>query len=448
MLQNSPQSAANESTNNVDKYGIATKNRLLIVGYGRVGQEVAQLAAKQQPKIRDDEDVEHENLNGYFDQIVGTVRDETTAAKAAEIASKKEVEEEKDDTIIVDAACPISCIPISDLNNPDMFQDDSYYSHVLIAMPPVDEYYQAVLDSFLLSAESKRPKWLGMVSTTGVYGNHNGDWVTEESELKCTIESGSKAPLYVQWERAFEKAVLGSTHNQVRVFRCAGIYDSTKSALHTLWKQKKREAATTEASSSAAAAATIRDNQHQDSGDGTKNKTTPEPAENKTNRIHVTDIAQSIVNSMMMTMRIMTEEEGAASNSISFEIYNLADDLPERRSKVMDYASKLLTTRFGSSDWRTTATTENVGVSKSADGSDDQRSGNDTSTKTSKTKSVRRTRREQEPKLIDNQKLKNTLLPELLYPTYKEGLNDILLDPQAPWNNLNLEEEEEKGNGP
>jgi len=123
----------------------------------------------------------------------------------------------------------------------------------------------------------------------------------------------------------------------------------------------------------------------------------------KTNRIHVADIGHAIVQSMMLSQK----------NNQPFEIYNLADDLPERRSKVMEYASDLLTKRLGK-DWKKTS--------------------RNSSTLQTKTNNQRRRRREEEPKLIDNRKLKRTLLATLQYPTYKEGLDAILVDPQAPWN--------------
>ena len=33
---------------------------------------------------------------------------------------------------------------------------------------------------------SKKLKWLGYLSTTGVYGDHKGGWVDENTELKPT----------------------------------------------------------------------------------------------------------------------------------------------------------------------------------------------------------------------------------------------------------------------
>jgi len=264
------------------------------------------------------------------------------------------------------------------------------------------------------------------------------------SELKCSIESGSSTN-YVQWEESFQKAVKGtfsSLQSRVCIFRCAGIYDNTKSALHTLWKQRQqqeKEKETTKVKTKSDARAVV---------------------EFKTNRIHVTDIAQAVVNSIMEKEADSKDDDDDDDKSASstFEIYNLSDDLPERRSKVMEYASDLLTQKLGES-WRKVK--EDSAIKKDDDRSDGTISGttkDGTTTlatteaaktiapTTTETKSMRRRRREQEPKLIDNQKLKRTLLPQLLYPTYKEGLDAILLDPQAPWNNFEKQgDEREEG---
>ncbi|CAJ1963725.1 unnamed protein product [Cylindrotheca closterium] len=456
--------------------------RLLIVGYGRVGQQVAAHAAAAATSSLASDDTN--TIPWSFDQIVGTTRNNNNDDDDDNDSTSATTVYEDDDDDCNISSCTVTTIPISDLLNPPgtstttrvLLQDD-YYSHVLIAMPPVEEIYQAILDSFFLcnnitnyddGADSNHDKnnttttknnnndtkWLGMVSTTGVYGNHHGEWVTEESELRCNSAAGGSTAKknYVQWEQAFQKkATLGKQQQQhrvrVRVFRCAGIYDSTKSALHTLWKKQQKlprdnEAATT-------AFQLLQDNQPSTQKGKQEDSTTSTTiVESKTNRIHVADIAQAIVNSMMMMME--GEDEEQRSNSSPFEIYNLSDDLPERRSKVMEYASNLLTNRLGETWTTRAADSEELGLSNDDDDSSSGSSGISSRKKDPKmpkkesageTKSIRRTRREQEPKLIDNQKLKRTLLPELAYPTYKEGLDAILLDPQAPWNqNKNSEQ--------
>ena len=161
-------------------------------------------------------------------------------------------------------------IPINDITENDIIQA----THILIAMPFVQEsssLWHTVLEHFFNSSSEENPKWLGMVSTSGVYGNHDGAWVSEESELRCSPKSSAFA--YQEWEKEFEQASARSKSTNVRIFRCSGIYDSSKSALHTVWK----------------------------SGFEKPNRNS-ERGNTKTNRIHSFDIAQAIVASMHSTI--------------------------------------------------------------------------------------------------------------------------------------------------
>ena len=57
-------------------------------------------------------------------------------------------------------------------------------THLLISAPP-DETGDPVLRLFQAQLQrlSKNLKWVGYLSTTGVYGDRGGDWVDEESPL-------------------------------------------------------------------------------------------------------------------------------------------------------------------------------------------------------------------------------------------------------------------------
>jgi hypothetical protein len=321
---------------------------LLIFGLGRVGREVAILA---QP---------------HLDHVAGTVRNRRQEQNQYQY----------------------ECIPIEEM---DYESRIARASHILIAMPPDEKIYSSIQKHFF-NKNHPTPKWLGLVSTTGVYGNYNGTWVTEESPLLCNRESSAFS--YQTWERRLEQEVVESNNNcrHVRVFRCAGIYDSSASALHTLWKKGYNKPSTAK-------------------------KTTTTIA--KTNRIHAFDIAQSIVSSMMM---MDTSSNNSSSISSSFRIYNVADDCPAPRSEVMEYAAHLL---------------EEAGISlerKNTGGSATTATTTPTTTPTNAMSTTRERRRETELKLVDNRRLKSELLPELQFPTYKEGLKAILKDPIAPWN--------------
>ncbi|NSX83101.1 sugar nucleotide-binding protein [Wolbachia endosymbiont of Atemnus politus] len=161
----------------------------------------------------------------------------------------------------------------------DTFQD---VTHVLVSIPPDGD---DVLERY--GHYFQNIKWLGYLSATSVYGDHAGDWVTEESETR-PIESRGKSRL------RSEKKWLNSKL-PVHIFRLAGIYGPGRNVLVDLRLNKARN---------------IQKEGHLFS------------------RIHVEDISNILFSSMQ--------------NIKPSEIYNCADDLPATQSEVVTYAAKLL----------------------------------------------------------------------------------------------------------
>ncbi len=65
-----------------------------------------------------------------------------------------------------------------------------------------------------------RLKWVGYLSTTGVYGDHRGGWVDEDTPLDPATERGRKrVNAEGQWQRLARDAGL-----PLHIFRLAGIY--------------------------------------------------------------------------------------------------------------------------------------------------------------------------------------------------------------------------------
>ncbi|MFT6579987.1 MAG: hypothetical protein ACJAU6_000412 [Alphaproteobacteria bacterium] len=93
-------------------------------------------------------------------------------------------------------------------------------THLLVSAPP-----GAAGDPFLLKfagqiARLKNLQWAGYLSTTGVYGDRNGDWVDEASPLQPTGDRGQRR---VDAEAAWLE--LWRDHEiPVHIFRLAGIY--------------------------------------------------------------------------------------------------------------------------------------------------------------------------------------------------------------------------------
>lgn len=196
---------------------LASAPRLLVLGLGGVGRAVVGEATNR----------------GYFDCIRGTSRSPAS-----------------DDIILFQADSIGSVLPEC--------------THVLITIPPPRDE-DATFDAVLNELGSKLPRgaWLGFVSTSGVYGNHDGAWVTEESPLYCTTESSTFR--YIEHENMW-KEVSKRCGLKCRIFRCAGLYGPDRSALHTLWKKRSFSIA---------------------------------PAAGITNRIHESDVGRAIVASMI-----------------------------------------------------------------------------------------------------------------------------------------------------
>ena len=103
-------------------------------------------------------------------------------------------------------------------------------SHLLSSAPP-DVAGDPVLDHHRADiAAVESLAWLGYLSTTGVYGDRDGGWVDEDSELAPTGERGRRRVAAEDaWLDLWERDGL-----PVHLFRLAGIYGPGRSALDTV----------------------------------------------------------------------------------------------------------------------------------------------------------------------------------------------------------------------
>jgi len=163
-------------------------------------------------------------------------------------------------------------------------------THVLSSIPP-DEAGDPVLDLHGDDLAAATPKWVGYLSTTGVYGDRSGGWVDEGSTLEPTGERGRRR---VEAERRWLD--LRRRHGlPVHVFRLAGIYGPGRSALDTVRSGRARRI--------------------------------DKPGQ-VFSRIHVADIVRALRASMA------APDPGA--------VYNLCDDDPAPPAEVIAHASELL----------------------------------------------------------------------------------------------------------
>ncbi|PRQ07717.1 SDR family oxidoreductase [Enhygromyxa salina] len=152
---------------------------------------------------------------------------------------------------------------------------------------PVLRWHAALIDALPRS----QLRWIGYLSTTGVYGDHGGAWVDEHSPRRPTKPR-------TQRRLVAEDAWL---ERGARVFRLAGIYGPGRSALERVVA-------------------------------GTATRVI-KPGK-LFNRIHVDDIAAVLAASIERTTEPQRPLEGRA--------YNVSDGHPASSADVLAYAAELL----------------------------------------------------------------------------------------------------------
>ena len=164
-------------------------------------------------------------------------------------------------------------------------------THLLVSIPP-DAKGDPVLDQHARDlADLRTLDWAGYLSTTGVYGDTGGEWVSEAAWLKPT---GERQKRRVEAERGWLN-LYRQYGVPMHLFRLAGIYGPGRSAIDTV-------------------------------RDGTARRV-DKPGQVFC-RIHVEDIARTLRASMARPTL------GA--------VYNVADDLPSPSHEVVEYACRLL----------------------------------------------------------------------------------------------------------
>jgi len=134
-------------------------------------------------------------------------------------------------------------------------------------------------------------KWLGYLSTTAVYGSHDGAWVDEETPVRPTTERGiARVAAETTWQDLVRPWGI-----PLNIFRLAGIYGPGRGPIAQLQRGRSRRI--------------IKEGQ-------------------VFNRIHVDDIAGILHRSM--------------TQNLPGGIYNVCDDQPERPEIVISHAASLL----------------------------------------------------------------------------------------------------------
>lgn len=202
----------------------------------------------------------------------GTARDETAARK---------LRAQGFDTVIFTGRAP----------SPAVLPALARATHVLLSVPPEAQGDPVLRHHHAEVARLAHMPWIGYLSTVGVYGGQDGEWVDEATPPNPASERGHAR---LAAERAWLE--MGTAAGAaVHIFRLAGIYGPGRSAIDSL--------------SAGTARRIVKPGQ-------------------VFNRVHVDDIATVLRASMARP------EPGA--------VYNVADDEPAPPQDVVAYAAQLL----------------------------------------------------------------------------------------------------------
>lgn len=232
--------------------------KLLIFGMGYVGQHLASAMA-----------------GGEF-EVIGTNRDATGQTQIKWNAAESKKSE-------IDAIA--KQIPQADA--------------ILCSIPP-DENGDVAHRQFAELIENSGVKWLGYLSTTGVYGDHEGGAVDEATPLNAQNPRAIRRLIAEQqWMQLLGKE--NQTERSVNVFRLPGIYGAGRSAFDAINSGRAK-----------------RIDMRLKNG-----------AKHFFCRAHVDDIVQTIIASL--------EKQLGGVN-----VYNIADDEPTPQADIVEFAAALM----------------------------------------------------------------------------------------------------------
>ena len=163
-------------------------------------------------------------------------------------------------------------------------------THVLSCIPPDKSGQDPVLSRLHKKLKTLNLEWVGYLSTTGVYGNTYGEWVTEKDPAK-PLQDRSKRRLLC--ERSWLDSNL-----PIQIFRLPGIYGPGRSTFESIFK---------------------------------KNIKVIHKPNQVFSRIHVADIANAI---LYLLLKINDENFK--------QIINIADNYPTSQIEVISHSYKLL----------------------------------------------------------------------------------------------------------
>ena len=168
-------------------------------------------------------------------------------------------------------------------------------THLLSTIPPDREGNDPVLSKLLPTLRSLPLRWAGYLSTTGIYGDRQGAWVSEEDPPAPALERSIRR---LNCETAWRDSGL-----PVQILRLPGIYGPGRSVLNGLQEGRARMI---------------------------------EKPGQVFCRIHVEDIAGACWH------LIHHAEKGYQPTRVNAAVVNVVDDLPAATADLLRYAASLL----------------------------------------------------------------------------------------------------------
>ncbi len=163
-------------------------------------------------------------------------------------------------------------------------------THILSCIPPNKNGNDPVLECLQSKLQSLSLEWVGYLSTTGVYGNTKGEWVSEIDQPNPFQQRSHKR---LNCEKEWIESGL-----PIQIFRLPGIYGPGRSIFETIKNKKIRVIA---------------------------------KKDQVFSRIHVADISNAIIYLLQN------------KDSLKFHrIINIADDVPCSQQEVIQYCYDLL----------------------------------------------------------------------------------------------------------
>jgi nucleoside-diphosphate-sugar epimerase len=162
---------------------------------------------------------------------------------------------------------------------------------ILSTVPTNEAMMDPVLEKYSDIMAKEEFEWIGYLSSTSVYGNHDGKWVNEQT--KC-FPSNLKSKVRLMVEQEWLKFYLNHKL-PVHILRLSGIYGPGRNCLEEIKNGKDFTI--------------VKDDQY-------------------FSRIHVMDICQAIISSI--------------NSPTPGEIYNVSDNEPATLNVVQQYGSKIL----------------------------------------------------------------------------------------------------------